>query len=73
MIQRRDTHLDSLLARLREPRVRRVIEPILAGQYLESEVMDDDLPLAEDLGLVASGDGGLRIANPIYRELIRRM
>ena len=31
LIQRQDTHLDSLAERLREPRVRRVIEPMLAG------------------------------------------
>ncbi|MDW8199586.1 MAG: AAA-like domain-containing protein, partial [Cyanobacteriota bacterium SKYGB_h_bin112] len=34
LIQRRDTHLDSLAERLQEPRVRAIIEPILAGQAL---------------------------------------
>ena len=34
LIQRQDTHLDSLAERLREPRVRRVIEPMLAGAAL---------------------------------------
>lgn len=72
LILRRDSHLDSLVERLREPRVRRVIEPILAGTLLSPEVLDDDVQLAQDLGLVASGDGSLRIANPIYREVIPR-
>lgn len=32
LIQRRDTHLDQLADKLREPRVRRVIAPLLAGE-----------------------------------------
>jgi hypothetical protein len=72
LIQRRDTHLDSLIDRLREPRVRRVIEPILAGGSLSPEVMDDDIQLVLDLGLVKIEAGNLVIANPIYREVIPR-
>lgn len=72
LILRRDTHLDSLIERLREPRVRRVIEPILAGETLSPDVLDDDLRFARDLGLVVSGPQGLAIANPIYREVIPR-
>jgi hypothetical protein len=72
LILRRDTHLDSLIHRLREPRIRRVIEPILAGEALSPEVMNDDIQLVEDLGLVASTPAGLQIANPIYREVIPR-
>jgi hypothetical protein len=71
LIQRRDTHLDSLIDRLREPRVQRVIEPLLAGEILSPEVLDDDVRLVEDLGLVATTPGGLTIANPIYREVIQ--
>ncbi len=73
LIQRRDTHLDSLLARLREKRVRGVMEPLLAGEYLEGDVMDDDIQLTEDLGLVVSGEMGMEIANPIYREIVPRV
>ncbi|HBL30785.1 MAG TPA: polyketide biosynthesis operon protein CyrO [Acidobacteria bacterium] len=71
LIERRDTHLDSLVDRLREPRVRRVIEPILAGEMLSPDVLDDDIQFVEDLGLVARS-AGLEIANPIYREIIPR-
>lgn len=71
LIERRDTHLDSLVDRLREPRVRRVIEPILAGELLSPDVLDDDVQFVEDLGLVARS-AGLEIANPIYREIIPR-
>ena len=31
LIQRRDTHIDQLADKLREPRVRRVVEPLLSG------------------------------------------
>ncbi len=71
LIARRDTHLDSLVDRLREPRVRRIIEPILAGELLSPDVLDDDVQFVEDLGLVARS-AGLEIANPIYREIIPR-
>ena len=72
LIERRDTHLDSLIDRLREPRVRRIVEPILAGELLSPDVLDDDVQFVKDLGLVASGSAGLEIANPIYREVIPR-
>jgi type II secretory pathway predicted ATPase ExeA len=73
LIQRQDTHLDSLGSRLREPRVRAIIEPMLAGQEL-GETPDDDRQFLVDLGLVRRDpEGGLVIANPIYREVIPRV
>lgn len=72
LIQRRDSHLDSLVDRLRQPRVQRIIEPILAGETLPSEVLDDDVQFVVDLGLVKPTPQGLAIANPIYREIIPR-
>ena len=72
LIERRDTHLDSLLETLREARVRRVIAPILAGELVLGERLDDDIAYVEDLGLVSSRDGSLEIANPIYHEIIPR-
>jgi hypothetical protein len=45
---------------------------MLAGETLAPEVMDDDIQLALDLGLVVSSPRGLEIANPIYREVIPR-
>lgn len=73
LIQRNDTHLDSLAERLREPRIRQIIEPMLAGLSL-GDVPADDIGFALDLGLVRrSAEGGLVIANPIYREVIPRM
>jgi len=72
LIQRRDTHLDSLIDRLRDPRVRRVIGPIVSGDLLPPDTLDDDIQLTVDLGLVAAGPQGLEIANPIYREIVPR-
>ncbi|KYF78420.1 CyrO [Sorangium cellulosum] len=72
LIERQDTHLDSLVERLREPRIRAVIGPMLAGGTL-GDVPEDDRRFAVDLGLVRrAAEGGLVIANPIYREIIVR-
>jgi hypothetical protein len=73
LIERRETHLDSLAERLREPRVRRIMEPMLAGLTL-GDVPEDDLRFVQDLGLVRMAEtGGLEVANPIYREIIPRV
>jgi hypothetical protein len=72
LILRQDTHLDSLIERLRESRVRRIIEPLLAGDTLPPDLLDDDLRFTIDLGLVVATAQGLEIANPIYREVIPR-
>jgi type II secretory pathway predicted ATPase ExeA len=73
LIQRQDTHLDSLAERLREPRIRAIIEPMLAGQALEG-VPNEDIQFVLDLGLCRMDpNGGLTIANPIYREVLPRV
>jgi hypothetical protein len=72
LVLARATHLYSLSARLREPRVRRVIEPLLAGTYPGSDLeFDEDVQYVQDLGLIAQGST-LQVANPIYREVIVR-
>ena len=72
LILRRDTHIDQLTHKLREERVRRVIEPILAGAD-EQSWSEDDLLYLRDLGLIAQDAGGApRIANPIYAEVVPR-
>lgn len=72
LIERRDTHLDSLAERLREPRVRAIIEPMMAGTSL-GNLPPDDIRFALDLGLVRQTEsGGLDVANPIYREVLVR-
>lgn len=72
LIRRQDTHLDSLVDRLREPRVRAILEPMLAGDLL-GDVPEDDVRFVLDLGLCRMDpSGGLEVANPIYREIIVR-
>ncbi len=73
LIERQETHLDSLSERLYEPRIRHIIEPILAGGDLTALPIDD-LRFVCDLGLVSHDErGNLIIANPIYREIIPTM
>lgn len=75
IIYRRDTHIDILIDKLREPRVRRVIEPILANSEEpdESKMSDEDIQYVKDMGLVVKERGkALRISNAIYREIIPR-
>ena len=73
LIRRQDTHLDSLVERLQETRVRRVLEPMFAGQEL-GDVQSDDIQFLLDLGLCRMAqDSRLTIANPIYREILLRV
>ncbi len=71
IILRRETHLDQLTDKLQEERVRRVIGPLLSGGEASAEMLPDDLQYVRDLGLVARDDP-IRIANPVYREVIPR-
>jgi len=72
LILERRSHIDSLVARLREPRVRRILSPMLAGTSLPADQIDDDVGYLLGLGLVRVEHGELQIANPIYREVIPR-
>lgn len=72
LILARATHLDSLVSKLTEPRVRRVMQPLLVGETVAvDDVFDDDLRYVIDLGLVKSPP--LRMANPIYTEVVARV
>lgn len=72
LILRRETHLDQLADKLREPRIHRVVAPILQGSEQFTNLRDDDIDYAYDLGLIEKHPA-LRIANPIYAEVIPRM
>ena len=71
LILRRETHLEQLTDKLQEERVRRVVEPLLSGGQANPEMRPDDLQYVRDLGLVAP-DNPIRVANPMYREVIPR-
>jgi hypothetical protein len=76
LILRNDTHFDSLKERLREPRVRRVIEAVVIGAASFPEgISDDDIKYSLDLGLLKKDLRNNNIylpANPIYQEIIVR-
>ena len=71
LILRRETHLDQLVDKLQEPRVQRIISPILAGEDDPERLPTDDEWYVRDLGLITTNKQ-LRIANAIYQEIIPR-
>ena len=72
LVLSRATHLDSLADKLREPRVRAVVAPLLTGEPGEP-TLPADVDYCVDLGLVRRDPKlGLMIANPIYREVLPR-
>jgi hypothetical protein len=72
IILRRDTHIDSLMERLKEERVRKIIQPIMLGETAQIERLSNDFQLTRDLGLIRQDRGKLEFANPIYAEVIVR-
>ena len=75
IIYRRDTHIDILIDKLKEPRVKRVIEPILSNsdEAVEGLIPSDDIQYVADMGLIKRERGqNIRISNGIYREIIPR-
>jgi hypothetical protein len=71
IILNRPTHIDSLLERLKEERVRKVIEPMILGDgFIDRE--SDDFLYAKDLGLIRVVNSIVTPANPIYAEVIIR-
>ncbi|WP_133511795.1 AAA family ATPase [Candidatus Thiosymbion oneisti] len=73
LIERRDTHLDQLVDKLREPRVHRIISELLSGAIEPglAPPSEDDQLYVQDLGLIRTRPQ-VEIANPIYREIIPR-
>ena len=72
IIRRRDTHVDSLMERLREPRVRRVVEPVIFGGGRTVSSNSEDWRFVVDLGLLREDRGILVPANRMYAEIIGR-
>jgi hypothetical protein len=74
LIKRRDIHIDSLLERLKEPRVASVMNGVFAGTSLKGSKYIDDRRYCLDLGLVAlDANNNLRPANALYQEVISRV
>jgi hypothetical protein len=71
LILRRETHIHQLVDKLKEDRVKHVIEPILVGSKEPEKITDEDIDYVVDLGLIQKKPY-LRIANRIYQEIIPR-
>ncbi|MDR2345893.1 MAG: ATP-binding protein, partial [Planctomycetaceae bacterium] len=65
IILERPTHIDSLLERLNEKRVRKIISPMIMGKDINNTKSDDFL-YTRDLGLIREVDLQIIPANPIY-------
>lgn len=72
LIMRRDTHLDSLMERLKEERVKRIVQAIINGDKIFPGILEDDIRYVRDLGIVGLTDP-LEFSNPIYAEIIPRV
>ena len=75
LILRRDTHLDSLIDKLHEPRIRPIIDAVISGADIQFNEYNDDLKYAEDLGIIVkdTNNDGVKISNLIYNEIIPRV
>jgi len=72
LILERRTHIDSLIEKLNDPRVRRILSPMLAGERITGDLLHGDLAYTVGLGIVRIRAGQVEIANPIYREVLPR-
>jgi len=72
LIRQRPTHLDSLMERLKESRVQRIVEPVITGEPPQVDFLDDDYQYVLDLGLLREIDYRLAPANPIYAAVMMR-
>jgi len=70
LILKRPTHFDSLMERLKEDRVRKVIQPLILGDDVDKTT--DNYLYAKDLGLIKASNGKVEPANQIYAEVIVR-
>jgi hypothetical protein len=72
LILRRDMHLDSLVDRLKEDGVKRIVQAIINGEKIIFDILDDDIAYVRDLGIVGPTNP-LQFANPIYAEVVPRV
>ena len=61
------------MERLKEPRVRRVVEPVILGKERGTPVNDDDYRYALDLGILRENENRVLVpGNPMYAEIMLR-
>ncbi|MBW7877653.1 MAG: ATP-binding protein, partial [Candidatus Cloacimonetes bacterium] len=71
LILSRATHIDQLYYRLEDPRIRQIVIPMLKGDE-SFHFPAEDIEYARDLGLLHPDSKTLRIANPLYKEILPR-
>jgi hypothetical protein len=72
MILARETHLDALAVRIKEPPIRRVMESLITGEGDPGLTESDGYRICTDLGLVTKIDGTPMVSNPISQEILAR-
>lgn len=72
IIRARGTHVDSLMERLKEPRVRGVVEPVILGKERGAPRNNDDYRYVLDLGILREDNGSLVPGCPMYAEIMLR-
>ena len=73
IIRERGTHVDSLMDRLKEERVRHVVEPVILGQENFLSELDDDYRYVIDLGLMKENERHALVpGNKMYGEIMLR-
>jgi len=72
IIIRRDVHIDSLIERLKDERVKRIMQAVILGENAIFDFANDDALYCLDLGLISVIDGELKPSNKIYQEVIIR-
>ena len=73
IIRAMGTHVDSLMERLKEPRVRRVVEPVILGKERGAPTNDDDYRYVLDLGILRENEAHVLVpGNPMYAEIMLR-
>ena len=72
IIRERGTHLDSLMEKAYDPRIKPMIEQMLVGGEIDPDANKENLNYAMELGIFIDDRGVIKPANPIYREAIAR-
>ena len=74
VIERQDIHLDVIIHKLEEPRIRNIVDRVISGVSESKPIPKADRLYAIDMGILCvNEDRVLDIANPIYREIIPRV
>ena len=73
LIIRRDTHLDSLIDKLMDARIRPIVDAVISGADVAFNNFNDNLQYALDLGIIKKTVNGIMISNEIYKEIIPRV